>query len=129
MKPVEFTKLMKILTMSYSKDFDEEMIQVWYLQFKDINKETLYNAINEIVRKSKFMPSIAELLEECGKQKQNLKYNILELMNKDGYFKTAEEYEKATMFMDKNIIPSWLKEDIKKYQTIMIENKNLMIGE
>lgn len=126
MRPIEFTKIMKTLTMSYSKEFDEEMLQVWYMHFKDIKKEVLYKAVMEEIKTKKFMPSIAELLEECEKQKSNIKYAILEEMKKDGYFKTEYEYEKTAKFMEEGIIPEWLKKDMKKYQRELLENKLLL---
>ena len=63
MKAIEFTKEMKILAMSYNKDFTEEIIALWYEQFKDLKKENLHKAIQKIILTNKYMPSIAELLE------------------------------------------------------------------
>lgn len=126
MNTIEFTKAMKILTMSYNKDFDEETLKIWYLQFKNINSTVFINAINKKVRESKFMPSIAELLEECEKQKDERKFNILLQMKLDGYFKCNCEYDKAIKFIEENNIPSWLKEDMKKYNQAMIENKQAL---
>lgn len=115
MTPIEFTKQMKILALSYGKEFNEDTIQVWYEYFKNINKEILESTIKQIVLKSKYMPSIAELIEEANKQNENTRFKILEVMKADNYFKTPEEYSKATKWLETNIIPSWFKEDMKKY--------------
>jgi hypothetical protein len=116
----EFIKIMKILSLSYSKDFDEDTIKVWYMQFKNIEIEIFKKAINEIIRRNKFMPSIAELLEECEKQNKNKKFSVLEKMKSDGYFKYVSEYDKATKWLESEIIPDWFKEELKKYKDIKL---------
>lgn len=88
--------------------------------------EIVLKAIDEIIRTSKFMPSIAEILEKCDSQVKTYSYDILKIMLEDGYFKrgvygeldnihATRNYEKATMWLSKGIIPEWLLEDMKKY--------------
>ena len=115
MSEIEFLKVIKILQASYLKDFDEDTIKIWYIQFKDIKYNILLNAVTSIVRKNKYMPSISEILEECDNASNKVKYDILEKMKKSNYFKTSLEYEKANKWLEKNIIPEWFKNDMKLY--------------
>ena len=104
------------------------------------NEKTLANVAKKIIATKKFMPSISEIIEACEKEKEFMRNEILELMKADGYFKkgdygeldhTQEErnYTKALMWAEKNLLPSWLKEDMKYYQSKILKPKeNLMIG-
>lgn len=126
MKAIEFTKEIKILAMSYNKDFTEETISLWYEQFKDLKKDNLHNAIKKIITTSKFMPSIAELLEGCKEENKKAKIKILEKMKSNGYFKSNLEYDKVIKWIDKDITPAWLLDDMKKY--FIKENQKLIGG-
>lgn len=125
MKVIEFTKQMKILSISYNKDFDEETINYWYTHFQNINKDIFVKAINEVIANNKYMPNIAELLEKCNKEQKNIKALVLEKMKNDNYFKTSKEYEKAIKWLDKDITPEWLLNDMKKY----FMNNQKLLGE
>ena len=128
MSEIEFIKCMKILSASYMKDLDEDTIQIWYIQFKNIKYQVLSNVVNRIIRSSKYFPSISQLLDLCEEEKSNIKFDILEKMKQDGYFHTLEEYDKATNWLNNNIIPSWFREDMKKYyQQSLTQNKVLQI--
>lgn len=59
-----FVKGMKILQASYSKNFTEDDLKVWYMQFKNENENLFLEAINRIIKKSRYMPSIADILHE-----------------------------------------------------------------
>lgn len=123
MKAIEFTKEMKLLAMSYDKDFSEETINFWYQNFKNINKNVFSKAINKVIANNKYMPSIAELLDICNKEQKNIKVLVLEKMKNDNYFKTAREYEKAIKWLEKDISPEWLIKDMKNY---FINNQKLL---
>ena len=104
------------------------------------NEKTLANVAKKIIATKKFMPSISEIIEACEKEKEFMRNEILELMKSDGYFKkgdygeldpTQEEknYTKALMWAERNLLPNWLKEDMKYYQTkILGQKEKLMIG-
>ena len=64
MEKINFIKIMKILSSSYNKDFTSDDLQIWFLQFKNEDFENTYKAVNNLIRKSKFMPSIADILHE-----------------------------------------------------------------
>ena len=105
------------------------------------NEKTLANVAKKIIAIKKFMPSISELIEACEKEKEFMRNEILELMKVDGYFKKGEygeldhiqeerNYTKALMWAERNLLPSWLKDDMKYYQSkILGQKENLMIGE
>lgn len=105
------------------------------------NEKTLENATRKLIAIKKFMPSISEIIEACEKEKKFMRNEILELMKADGYFKKGDygeldriqeerNYTKALMWAERNLLPSWLKEDMKYYQSKILEPKEkLMIGE
>lgn len=114
----------------YFKELDEEMllglIKMYQDQITGYTPEIVLKAIDEIIRTSKFMPTIADILEKCDSQAKTYTFDILEKMRQDGYFKrgvygelddnhATRNYEKATMWLNKGIIPKWLLEDMKKY--------------
>lgn len=63
----EFAFGLKILQSSYSRDFSEEDIKIWYMQFKEEDGLTFHKAVKNIIRTSRFMPSIADILYEIKK--------------------------------------------------------------
>lgn len=128
MKKIEFAEQMKILTMAYSNDYTQQELELWYEYFVDVDYNSFKNAVKEIIKINKYKPSISELLEKCEKQKESKKLDILLKMKADGYFKTEWEYEKALHWLEIGIIPSWFKEDMKKYNQLMIENKQLLLN-
>lgn len=65
MSEVDFIKCMKVLHACYLKDFDEDTLMVWYSQLKDIDYQTMMNAIRKFSRETKYMPSISDLRKEC----------------------------------------------------------------
>lgn len=125
MKPIEFTKSMKILSMSYDKDLTQETIEMWYQHFKDIKKPIFEKAVQEAIITKKYMPSIYELLEICNKKQSELKLSVLNEMENKGYFKTAKEYEKAVKWLEKDITPDWLLKDM---QSNYLEMNRKLIG-
>ena len=123
----EFLKGMKILQSSYRQDFEEEDIKIWYMQFNTVPANIFYTAITDIVRNSRFMPSISDILNKCDEVKEKKRFAILEFMKTKNYFKNSQEYDKATHWLETNMIPSWFVKDMKKYQQLQIENKNTVL--
>ena len=89
--------------------------------------KTLNLAIKELIRDNKYMPSLNEIIKTCEKNNTHKTNLIIERMKQDGYFKNATELDKVYMWLDKGIIPSWLKEDMAKYDLEQLTNKTLMI--
>lgn len=128
MKAIEFTKEMKILAMSFNKDFTEETLELWYQQFMNVNITIFKKAIQESIITKKYMPTIAELLEICKKEQINLKLSILDMMAKNGYFKTEKEYQKTIKWLEKDITPEWLLKDMQNQYKKELSNERVMIG-
>ena len=132
MYPYYFEKMDEMQIASLCKTYQEELSQY--------NEETLTSAIKEIIRTSKYMPSLNEIIEQCEKSRTHKANEIVELMWKDGYFKKGaygelddsqayRNYNKTLKFIEEGIIPDWLREDMKKYYSQMLTNKEVKLIE
>lgn len=133
MTEIECTKGLTYLGTAYGKEYSQIECEQHYDFLRDYSYKTFVAAIKNIIRKSKFLPKITELLEECENCKERTKFEVLEYMNSQGYFKAGSEYDKAIMFLEKNNIPEWFKADLREYHRMMLENRlehkeTLMIG-
>lgn len=129
----ELIKGLKYLGTVYGKEYTSLECEIHYDFLKDYKYEVFIKAIKSIIRKSKFLPKVSEIIEECENTKEQNKFNILEFMNQCGYFKATSEFEKATKFLTENNIPEWFKSDMKKYYALMRQEKlehkeQIMIG-
>lgn len=134
---------LKIAYPYYFKELTDEeflgLIAMYQEQLNEYNEITLSNAIKSIIKKNKFMPTIKEIIDECENFKSYKKNVIVEKMRADGYFKRCvvgelddiqaiRNYEKALMWLEKGIIPSWLLEDMREYgyadENSLITNSN-----
>lgn len=124
MEQSSYSKIIKALQIAYPyyfKDLDEEssraFMQLYYSKLKKYRYEIVAKAIDNIISSHDFMPSLAEVLHECDSEMK--KYYLVRIneMYKQGYFKTDEEYGKATMWLLENnpMIPKWLKKDVDKF--------------
>ena len=123
MTETEFVKGLTYLGIAYKQEFSKTETEVYYDFLKEYSYQTFVNAIKNIVKTSKFLPKITELIEACENAKSLVRFDVLEYMNKIGYFKDPSEYQKASLFMERGIVPSWLQEDINKYYKMMISNR------
>lgn len=133
MTEIECTKGLTYLGTAYGKEYSQIECEQHYDFLRDYSYKTFVAAIKNIIRKSKFLPKITELLEECDNCKERTKFEVLEYMKSQGYFKDGSEYDKAIMFLEKNNIPEWFKADLREYHRMMLENRlehqeTLMIG-
>jgi phage-related tail protein len=114
----------------FNKLSQEESIALAQMYKDELSKYSegiLSSSIKNIIRNNKFMPNLSEIIGECEKNNKRYVNGIIELMKQDGYFKNATELDKVYMWLDKGIIPSWLKEDMSKYDLEQLTNKTLMI--
>lgn len=114
----------------FNKLTDEELIalaQMYKDELSTYNEKTLNIAIKNLIRSNKYMPSLNEIISECESNKTHNANTILERMKKDGYFKNANELDKAYMWLAKGIIPTWLKEDMKAYQQGLLTSNTRLI--
>lgn len=122
----EFVESMTYLGIAYGKEYSQIEIQQHYDFLKEFSDEVLMKAIKNIIKKSKFLPKITELIEECENCKELTKYNVIEFMRSKGYFKNVNEYEKTVNFVKRNIVPIWLQEDINKHYKMMKQEEQLL---
>jgi len=114
----------------FEKMTNEDLVtlSVMYTEeLKNYSDLTIENSIKEIIRNSKYMPALSEILEECEKQKHLNQNAIVQKMIEDNYFKDSSEIAKTYHFIETGCIPSWLLEDMKKYwyqDVKKIENQN-----
>lgn len=123
-----FIAKLKVAYPYYFKDLSDEeflgMFNLYQENLSEYGSNTLLEALKQIIKNNKFMPSIKEIIDTCEKCKTYKKNYVLEKMYQDGYFKDVREYEKALMFAEKDIMPQWLLSDMKKY--IPQNNKPLL---
>lgn len=133
MKEEELMKGLTYLGMAYGKEYTKIELDQHYDFLKDYSYETFIVAIKSIIRTSKFLPKITELLEECEKHKEQVKNDVVEFMRKQGYFKIPVEYEKVSRWLEIGIIPEWFRNDMNRYYKMMRQEtldhkETLMIG-
>ena len=133
MEQSNFSKIVNILRIAYPyyfKDMEKESTimfnQLYYSKLKKYDYVVVSSAINKIIEKSEFMPTIAEILTECDKETRRLYKIKIDKMYANGFFKTDQEYGKALqwLFEDKPIIPNWLLEEINGYEEKLLISKN-----
>ena len=116
----ECVKGLKYLSLAYGTDgFTPDECSIYYEFLQEYDYNTFRKAVKNIIKTSKFLPKITELIEECNKCKEQVKNDVVEFMKKQGYFKAIFEYEKATRWLETGIIPEWFKKDMQKYYKMM----------
>lgn len=140
MKIEELVKGLNFLGLAYGKEYSQMEAQQVYEFVKEYEYEVFIRATKDIIRTSKFLPKIADLIEACEKQKEVKRVELIDYMKECGYFylsyrpehkldeaQATRNYLKAKTFLERGIIPDWLKEDLKYYNEKMhqsqLENK------
>ena len=123
MKKDEFVKGMGYLGVAIGKEYTQEECEVFYDFLKDYNYNVFVKAIKKRILKSSFPPKINELVAECEECKDEEKYEVVEFMKVQGYFKDVREYDKTLMFLKRGVVPEWLKQDINKYCIMMTQKQ------
>ena len=127
-----FLAKLKIAFPSYFKNLSNEdliqLISLYQETLGNYNEQILNKVANEIIKTKKYLPSIAEILELCESKKKEFRYEIIEKMKQNKYFKSLKDLEKVYIWLDEDIIPSWLKKDMMNYYKKMIENKERLIA-
>ena len=140
MKMEEFIKAVAYLGMAYGKEYSQAETQQMYEFLKEYSYQTIIDAVKNIIKTSKFVPKISELIEECENCKSSSRNEVLKYMREAGYFKLGiirengeqiiltdehamRNYEKASRFLERGIIPDWLQEDINYYYKLMKQEK------
>ena len=123
MEKKELVKGMTYLGIAVGKEYTDEECEVFYDFLKDFSYQTFIKAIKKRVKNSSFPPKINELIDECNLCKAETRFEIVDFMKQQGYFKSPVEYEKTLMFLKKGIVPAWLQNDINKYYMQMKKNE------
>ena len=112
------------------------------MNFFEIPEKILKDSIKDLAKESKYLPSLQELLEKCKSTFNYRNQQILETMYNEGYFRKGlyedltpdhalRNYEKSIMWLNKNILPDWLLEDMIKYglkkSDILKSNQRLLL--
>ena len=63
MNKKEFREITELLELNYGKEMDTRILELWYQEFKPLSKEQYGNMILDVMRKEKYMPSLAKMLE------------------------------------------------------------------
>jgi hypothetical protein len=143
MNKQEFLKAITYMGILFNKDISRDIVETWYEFFIDIPETIFKNAIKELAKETKYLPSLQELLDKCSIVKTNEINYVVQQMYDDGYFKRGtygelsddqafRNYEKTLMWVEKGIIPEWLREDMQEYidkerQTKLTTNERLQI--
>ena len=126
MRIEELVKGLNFLGLAYGKEYSQIETQQVYEFVKQYDYETFIKAVKELIRTSKFLPRIADLIEACEKYKGSANKEAIDYMRSVGYFKysphgevtdehASRNYSKALRFIELGIIPDWLQEDIDYY--------------
>ena len=144
MRIEELIKGLNFLGLAYGKEYSQLETQQVYEFVKEYDYDTFIRATKEIIRTSKFLPRIADLIEACENNKSSAKIEVIDYMKEVGYFKyspygevtdekASRNYSKALRFIEIGVIPDWLQEDIDYYvnqmQQLKLEDrKNKLIS-
>lgn len=61
----QIVKALSMLQIAYSTDMSKERMKLYVYKLSDINPVTLEQAVNNLIDRCKFLPTIAEIREEC----------------------------------------------------------------
>lgn len=65
MDKIKVVKALAPLQIAFKKDFDKEQLAFYVEMLQDLDPELLFLAVKKIISKSRFLPSIAEIRENC----------------------------------------------------------------
>ena len=122
----ELVKGLNFLGLAYGKEYSQLEAQQIYEFVKEYSYDTFIKATKDIIRTSKFLPRIADLIETCEKYKNSANREVIDYMQSVGYFKyspygeitdekASRNYDKAMNFILTNNIPDWFQEDLDYY--------------
>lgn len=132
MEQSQLGKIVATLKIAYPYAFKDmksidvlALTQLYDRKLKEYPYDIVLMAVDNIIDRSSIMPSVSDIKKECGKCRKTIEYDILKKMYDAGYFNEGVEklspehalrnYEKATMWLSKGIIPQFLLEDMMNY--------------
>lgn len=149
MEQSELSKIVATLKIAYPGHFRDltavdivGMVNLLGNQLEGYSYDVVNKAVNNIIGKSKFMPSISDIKDECVLCIDRYEMDLLKRMYDDGYFhkgykeldneQASRNYEKANMWVSKGIIPEWLLKDMMEYgykPMLKHQEQILLLGE
>ena len=63
--PQQIVKALSMLQLAYNTDMPKERMKLYVFKLSDVNPVTLEQAISNLIDRCKFLPTIAEIREEC----------------------------------------------------------------
>lgn len=110
------------------KEMDDN---VFVAAFSEYDFDCMQIACLQYIKKSKFQPTIANIIEEYELLLKSKKTEIVKLMNSQGWFHHPTEYQKALTWVMQDNIPGWFKEMmvdfINQNNQLKFNNKYLYI--
>lgn len=134
MKMEEFIKVISYLGMAYGKEYSQAETQQMYEFLKEYNYQTMIDAVKSLIRTSKFVPKIADIIEACENNRSSQRVEVVKYMMDSGYFKFSpygeitdehalRNYDKAMRYLETNNVPDWFQEDLNHYYKLMQQEK------
>ena len=75
MNKKQFLQGIEKIQLSYNVIFSVEKLGFWYDNLKNMNYEKYINNINELIKTNKYMPNIAEILDNGGNKCKGRDYS------------------------------------------------------
>lgn len=132
MEQSELSKIVATLKIAFPSYFKEltsldivGMVNLYANQLEGYTFDVVNKAVDNLIGKLKYMPSISEIKDECALCIREYESALLKKMFDDGYFHKGfkelddihalRNYEKANMWVSRGIIPEWLLKDMMQY--------------
>lgn len=103
------------------KEQDDE---IYVAMLSEYDFEKMQTAVKNFILKSKFPPTIADLVEEYKKLKDSRQIEIVNQMKFAGIFRDNTEYEKALSMVERGIIPDWFQKMMDEFRNNYLQNSS-----
>ena len=133
MKQEEFEKFMALLKVAYPSAFNNitrieitSMIKLYKDSFTKYSYTILEQMVKQLAKKYETLPTLKQMLDEADRIKNHNKFEILNEMRKDGWFKhnylseiplnvQTNNYQIANEWLLNNTTPRWFIQEMQKY--------------
>lgn len=139
MKQEEFEKFMAYLKVAYPSAFTNitkieitSMIRLYKDSFSKYSYPILEQMVKNVSQQYETLPTLKQMLDEAEKIKNKNKFEILNEMRKDGWFKhnylseipldvQTNNYRIANDWLLNNQVPRWFLQEMQKYGYEIVE--------
>lgn len=133
MKQEEFEKFMALLKVAYPSAFYNitrieitSMIKLYKDSFTKYSYTILEQMVKQLAKKHETLPTLKQMLDEADRIKNHNKFEILNEMRKDGWFKhnylseiplnvQTNNYQITNEWLLNNTTPRWFIQEMQKY--------------